>query len=78
MGANRYRNEYGNNVNVIGASSKRERFSNRAVRALVEAGYTVIPIHPTEVEIEGLEGSGIVVLQECTLVNGLGRSSSEF
>ncbi len=135
MDADRYRNDYGNNVAVIGASSKRDRYSNKAVRALVEAGYNVFPIHPKETEIEGLrvfpdiksvngdidlvsiylnpqvvlrsglvgqlegrgikaailnpgtqdpalikelEGSSIIVLQECTLVNGLGRSPSEF
>lgn len=135
MSADRYRNDYGNIVAVVGASSKRDRYSNKAVRALVEAGYTVHPVHPKETEIEGLhvfpditsidgdvdlvsvylnpqavlrsglveqmndrgvkaailnpgtqdpalvkelEGCGITVLQECTIVNGLGRSPAEF
>ncbi len=42
-------------VAVIGASRHREKFGNRAVRAFVDAGYTVVPIHPHEVEIEGLK-----------------------
>lgn len=41
-------------VAVIGASNNREKFGNRAVRAYQAQGYTVIPIHPTAPEIEGL------------------------
>ena len=41
-------------VAVIGASSNRRKFGNRAVRAFVKEGYTVIPINPHEREIEGL------------------------
>jgi len=41
-------------VAVIGASSDRRKFGNRAVRAFVRQGYTVIPINPHEDEIEGL------------------------
>jgi uncharacterized protein len=40
-------------VAVIGASSDRTKFSNKAVRAFARQGYTVIPIHPREAEIEG-------------------------
>ena len=135
MIADRYRDEFGNNIAVIGASSNRDRYSNKAVRALLGAGYNVYPVHPKESEIEGLqvytdlksidgvidlasvylnpqlvlrsgpvgqlrdrsvkavilnpgiqdpaliaelESSGITVLQECTIVNGLGRSPAEF
>ena len=42
-------------VAVIGASSDRRKFGNRAVRAFRQQGYTVIPINPHEPEIEGLK-----------------------
>jgi predicted CoA-binding protein len=41
-------------VAVIGASSNRRKFGNRAVRAFLRQGYTVIPINPHEREVEGL------------------------
>jgi predicted CoA-binding protein len=41
-------------VAVIGASSDRRKFGNRAVRAFHRQGYTVIPINLREPEIEGL------------------------
>ncbi|MCR4440022.1 MAG: CoA-binding protein [bacterium] len=41
-------------VVVVGASPKRERYSNRAVRLLLEHGYRVVPVHPVQREIEGL------------------------
>jgi predicted CoA-binding protein len=41
-------------VAVIGASSNRRKFGNRAVRAFVRQGYTVVPINPHETAIEGL------------------------
>jgi predicted CoA-binding protein len=42
-------------VAVIGASSNRQKFGNRAVRAYRQQGYTVIPINPNEPEVEGLK-----------------------
>ena len=42
-------------VAVIGASNDRRKFGNRAVRAYLQQGYTVIPINPHEDEIEGLK-----------------------
>ena len=42
-------------VAVIGASGDRRKFGNRAVRAFVRRGYTVIPINPHEDRIEGLQ-----------------------
>ncbi len=42
-------------VAIIGASSNRQKFGNKAVRAFVRQGYTVVPIHPTESEVEGLK-----------------------
>jgi predicted CoA-binding protein len=40
-------------VAVIGASADRTKFSNKAVRAFARQGYSVIPIHPREAEVEG-------------------------
>jgi hypothetical protein len=40
-------------VAVIGASSNRRKFGNKALRAFEQQGYTVIPINPHETEIEG-------------------------
>jgi uncharacterized protein len=42
-------------VAVIGASSNRSKFGNRAVRAFRQQGYTVVPINPNESEVEGLK-----------------------
>ena len=41
-------------VVVLGASSKAERYSNQAVRALVEHGHRVIPVHPLLKKIAGV------------------------
>jgi predicted CoA-binding protein len=41
-------------VVVLGASPKPERHSNQAVRALVEHGHRVIPVHPLLKEIAGV------------------------
>ena len=40
-------------VAVIGASSNRNKFGNKALRAFANRGYTVIPINPREAEVEG-------------------------
>ena len=40
-------------VAVIGASSNRQKFGNKALRAFAKNGYTVFPINPTESEVEG-------------------------
>ena len=42
-------------VAVIGASSNRRKFGNRAVRAFRRQGYRVVPINPRETEVEGLK-----------------------
>jgi predicted CoA-binding protein len=40
-------------IAVIGASTDRRKFGNKAVRAFRHAGYTVIPINPHHPEVEG-------------------------
>lgn len=42
-------------IAIIGASANREKFGNKAVRAYIEQGYDVYPVHPTEETIEGLQ-----------------------
>jgi uncharacterized protein len=42
-------------VAVIGASSDRSKFGNKALRAFQAEGHTVIPINPNEPEVEGLK-----------------------
>jgi uncharacterized protein len=41
-------------VAVIGASSDRRKFGNKALRAFQDHGDTVVPINPREPEVEGL------------------------
>ncbi|HYS26628.1 MAG TPA: CoA-binding protein [Vicinamibacterales bacterium] len=41
-------------VAVIGASSDRRKFGNKAFRAFQEEGHTVIPINPNEASVEGV------------------------
>jgi predicted CoA-binding protein len=48
-------------VAVIGASSNRNKFGNKALRAFKAEGYTVIPINPNESEVEGLKPYGSVL-----------------
>lgn len=39
---------------IIGASSKRDRFANKAVRAYAQKGYRVYAVHPREETVEEL------------------------
>jgi predicted CoA-binding protein len=41
-------------VAVVGASTDRAKFGNKAVRAYVEQGWTVYPITPSAEQVEGL------------------------
>ena len=41
-------------VAVIGASTDRAKFGNKAVRAYAQRGFTVYPVNPKETFIEGL------------------------
>jgi predicted CoA-binding protein len=42
-------------VAVIGASSDRRKFGNRALRAYRQQGFEVLAINPNETEVEGLK-----------------------
>ncbi|MFA7006088.1 MAG: CoA-binding protein [Verrucomicrobiia bacterium] len=42
-------------VAIIGASTNKEKFGNKAVRAFLQQGYDVFPVHPTEQAIEELK-----------------------
>lgn len=43
-----------NSVAIIGASSDRAKYGNKAVHAFKQQGYTVYPVNPKETEIEGI------------------------
>lgn len=43
------------NVAVIGASTNRDKFGNKAVRAYLKQGHDVYPVNPNEDTIEGLK-----------------------
>lgn len=42
-------------IAIIGASSDRRKFGNKAVRAFLQQGYEVFPVNPKEEIIEGLK-----------------------
>ena len=42
-------------IAVVGASTHREKFGNKAVRAYHHAGWEVFPVHPRAASIEGLK-----------------------
>ena len=48
-------------VAVVGASSDRHKFGNKALRAFRAEGYHVIPVNPHETEIEGLRAYASVL-----------------
>jgi predicted CoA-binding protein len=48
-------------VAVVGASSNRRKFGNRALRAFRQQGYTVVPINPHETEVEGVKAYASVL-----------------
>lgn len=42
-------------VAVVGASSNRAKFGNKALRAFRAQGFRALPINPNETEVEGLK-----------------------
>jgi len=42
------------NVSVLGASQKRERYSYKAIKLLLETGHTVFPVHPLVAKIDDI------------------------
>ena len=42
-------------VAVLGASANRRKYGNKSVRAHLQQGYEVFPVHPAAGEIEGLK-----------------------
>jgi len=42
-------------VAVVGASSNRQKFGNKALRAFKAEGYTVVAVNPNEAEVEGMK-----------------------
>jgi len=42
-------------IAILGASTDRNKFGNKAVRAYIEIGYDVYPVNPKEAMIEGLK-----------------------
>jgi len=43
-----------NSVAVLGASTDRSKFGNKAVRAYAQRGFRVFPVNPREAVVEGL------------------------
>ena len=43
-------------VVILGASAKPDRYANRAQKALINAGYTVIPVSSQGISIDGVAG----------------------
>ena len=41
-------------IAIVGASSDRKKYGNKAVRAFVEGGWTVYPVNPAATEVEGI------------------------
>jgi predicted CoA-binding protein len=48
-------------VAVVGASSDRSKYGNKALRAYQAEGYAVVPVNPHEREIEGLRAYASVL-----------------
>ena len=42
-------------VAIVGASSNRAKFGNKALRAFLAQGFRALPINPNETEVEGLK-----------------------
>lgn len=42
-------------IAIIGASTNRRKYGNRALRSYLNQGFEVFPIHPTAREVEGIK-----------------------
>lgn len=42
-------------IAIIGTSPKRDKYANKAMRAFLQRGDEVVPIHPAHDEVEGLK-----------------------
>lgn len=51
-------------VAVLGATSHRERFANRAIKLLKSKGHKVLPVNPLYDEVEGMRCCGS--LKDCS------------
>lgn len=45
----------GNSIVIVGASTDRSKYGNKAVRAFRDGGWTVYPVNPKAAEVEGLQ-----------------------
>ena len=54
-------------VAVVGASTDCDKFGNKALRAFMAEGYTVIPINPNKIEVEGLKSYPSVLNVPCQI-----------
>ena len=54
-------------VAIVGASTDRKKFSNKALRAFMAEGYTVIPVNPNHIEVEGLKSYPSVLNIPCQI-----------
>jgi len=48
-------------VAIVGASNDRHKFGNKALRAFLSEGHTVIPINPHETQVEGVRAYASVL-----------------
>jgi hypothetical protein len=46
--------EMAKTVAIVGASSDRSKFGNKALRAFQAEGHTVVPVNPNETTVEGI------------------------
>lgn len=49
----RYNRGMAKTIAIIGASSNRHKFGNKALRLFAQRGFTVLAINPNEAEVEG-------------------------
>ena len=42
-------------IAIVGASAERGKYGNKAVRAFKQGGWTVYPVNPSVLEVEGLK-----------------------